>query len=79
MFISHNKNRYIPSKADISVFDTLGKFPTGDYAHVQRFYRHIASFSNDEKSKWGGQALPQAIGGKPTIDSKSSKPGTHEK
>ncbi|EAT47998.1 AAEL000951-PB [Aedes aegypti] len=58
---------YVPSKADLSVFDALGKAPAGDYVHVQRWYRHIASFSSQERAAWGGQALPQVAGGKPTV------------
>lgn len=58
---------FVPSKADVSVFDALGKAPAGDYVHVQRWYRHIASFSAGERSGWGGQALPQVAGGKPTV------------
>uniref|UniRef100_A0A0K8TR05 Putative elongation factor 1-beta2 n=1 Tax=Tabanus bromius TaxID=304241 RepID=A0A0K8TR05_TABBR len=58
---------YVPSKADISVFDALGKSPAGDLPHAQRWYRHIASFNAKEKSTWGGQPLPQAAGGKPTV------------
>lgn len=58
--------RYAPSKADLSVFEALGKAPTGNVPHVQRWYRHIASYSAQERSAWGGQALPQVAGGKPT-------------
>lgn len=58
---------YVPSKADLSVFDALGKAPAGDNVHVQRWYRHIASFSSQERAAWGGQALPQLVGGKPTV------------
>lgn len=58
---------FVPSKADVSVFDALGKAPAGDYVHIQRWYRHIASFSAGERSNWGGQALPQVAGGKPTV------------
>ncbi|XP_062563071.1 probable elongation factor 1-beta [Armigeres subalbatus] len=58
---------YVPSKADLSVFDALGKAPAGDNVHVQRWYRHIASFSSQERAAWGGQALPQLAGGKPTV------------
>ncbi|XP_031622340.1 probable elongation factor 1-beta [Contarinia nasturtii] len=57
---------YTPSKADLSVFDALGKAPTGNVPHVQRWYRHIASFSAQERNAWGGQAVPQVAGGKPT-------------
>lgn len=58
---------YTPSKADLSVFDALGKAPTGNVPHVQRWYRHIASYSTQERNAWGGQALPQVAGGKPTV------------
>lgn len=50
----------------MSVFDALGKIPTGSNVHVQRWYRHIASFSAQEKSGFGGSPAPQAVGGKPT-------------
>lgn len=52
--------RYTPSKADLSVFDTLGKTPAGNVPHVQRWYRHIASYSTQERSAWGGQAVTPA-------------------
>lgn len=49
------------------MFDALGKAPAGDYAHVARWYRHIASFEAGERSAWGGAPLPQLAGGKPTV------------
>ncbi|XP_058833640.1 probable elongation factor 1-beta [Topomyia yanbarensis] len=58
---------YVPSKADLSVFEALGKAPAGDNVHAQRWYRHIASFSVQERAAWGGQALPQVAGSKPTV------------
>jgi len=57
---------YTPSKADLSVFEAIGKAPVGTVVNVQRWYRHIASFSTQERSAWGGQALPQVAGAKPT-------------
>lgn len=57
---------YTPSKADLSVFDALGKNPTGNFPHVQRWYRHIASFSANERNAWTGSAVPQVAGGKTT-------------
>uniref|UniRef100_A0A1B0BVP9 Translation elongation factor EF1B beta/delta subunit guanine nucleotide exchange domain-containing protein n=1 Tax=Glossina palpalis gambiensis TaxID=67801 RepID=A0A1B0BVP9_9MUSC len=60
---------YQPSKADISVFDALGNLPAGDYSHIQRWYRHIASFDVNEKSVWTGQPLPQVVSAKPTVNS----------
>jgi len=68
---------YIPSKSDIYIFDTLAISPKGDYAHVQRYYRHIESFSNDEKSKWSGQA-PQEPIYKQTISSNPAKPAADD-
>ncbi|XP_055906781.1 probable elongation factor 1-beta [Eupeodes corollae] len=57
---------YTPSKADLSVFETLGKAPASG-VHVQRWYKHIASFTSAERAAWGGQALPQTAGAKPTV------------
>jgi len=59
---------YTPSQADVSVWNAFnGKAPTGNAPHAQRWYRHIASFTQQERSAWGGQALPQVAGGKPTV------------
>ncbi|XP_053962529.1 probable elongation factor 1-beta [Anastrepha ludens] len=58
---------YSPSKADTSVFDALGKAPTGNFPHVQRWYRHIASYEAVERAAWGGSPLPQVAGAKPTV------------
>lgn len=60
-------NRFTPSKADLSVFDALGKAPAAQYANIARWYRHIASFSSQERSAWTGSALPQVAGAKPTV------------
>ncbi|KAH8375244.1 probable elongation factor 1-beta [Drosophila serrata] len=58
---------YTPSKADLSVFDALGKAPAGDYVNVARWYRHIASFEAAERAAWTGTPLPQLAGAKPTV------------
>ena len=58
---------YTPSKADLSVFDALGKAPNAEFAHIQRWYKHIASFDTKERSSWGGAPLPQTAGAKPTV------------
>uniref|UniRef100_A0A0C9R5P7 Ef1beta protein n=2 Tax=Endopterygota TaxID=33392 RepID=A0A0C9R5P7_9HYME len=58
---------YSPSKADLSVFEALGKAPAGSFPHVQRWYRHIASFEAAERAAWGGSPLPQVAGAKPTV------------
>jgi elongation factor 1-beta len=54
------------------VFDTLGKLPTGSCLHVQRWYRHIASFNTQEKASWTGTAAAAPAAGKPTVA--ASKP-----
>lgn len=48
------------------MFEALGKAPSANVPHVQRWYRHIASFPAQERNAWGGQAVPQVAGGKPT-------------
>jgi len=58
---------YTPSKADLSVFEALGKAPAGKVPHVQRWYRHISSYSAQERNAWGGQALAQVAGAQPTV------------
>ena len=39
---------------------------------MQRWYRHIASFEAAERSSWGGAALPQTAGAKPTVAVKAA-------
>ncbi|ETN62241.1 elongation factor 1-beta2 [Anopheles darlingi] len=58
---------YVPSKADLSVFEALGKAPAAANVNALRWYNHIASFNAKERAAWGGQALPQAAGAKPTV------------
>uniref|UniRef100_A0A2M3YXS4 Putative elongation factor 1-beta n=1 Tax=Anopheles braziliensis TaxID=58242 RepID=A0A2M3YXS4_9DIPT len=58
---------YVPSKADLSVFEALGKAPAAANVNVLRWYNHIASFSAKERAAFGGQALPQVAGAKPTV------------
>jgi len=62
-------NGYSPSKSDLSVFEAIGKAPTGNVPHVQRWYRHIVSYSVQERGAWGGQALAQVAGAQPTVKS----------
>jgi elongation factor 1-beta len=59
---------YVPSKADLSVFEAIGKLTSGSFPHVQRWYRHITSFNNIERNSWTGSVVPQVAGGKPTVD-----------
>lgn len=45
----------------------MGKLSGGNFPHVQRWYRHIASFNVNERNAWTGTAVPQVAGGKPTV------------
>ncbi|CAD7089617.1 unnamed protein product [Hermetia illucens] len=51
---------YTPSQADLTVFAELGKPPLPKFPSVQRWYRHIASFSDGEKKAWGGEVAKTA-------------------
>lgn len=44
------------------MFTALGKAPSKDVANVARWYRHIASFTSQERQAWGGSAVPQVSG-----------------
>lgn len=48
------------------MFEALGKAPTGNVSHVQRWYRHIASYTTAQRAQWGGSPLPQTAGAQPT-------------
>lgn len=48
------------------MFEAVGKIPSGNLWHVQRWYRHIASFSAQERNAWSGQAVPQVACAKTT-------------
>ena len=50
----------------MSVFEALGKIPSGDLKNISRWYRHISSFTAQEKSAWTGTPLPQVSGAKTT-------------
>ncbi|XP_017867770.1 PREDICTED: probable elongation factor 1-beta [Drosophila arizonae] len=69
-FLANNSyiSGYTATKADVSVFDALGKAPAASYANIARWYRHIASYEASERSAWAGAPLPQLTGGKPTVD-----------
>lgn len=62
--------RYTPSKADLSVFEALGKAPASNFVNAARWYRHIASFSTQERAAWTGSAVPQVSGGSTTVAAK---------
>lgn len=58
--------RYQPSQGDVSVFKALGKAPAESSVNVLRWYKNIASYSDAERTSWGGQACPLKAGAKTT-------------
>jgi len=54
---------YSPSQEDVSVFKTASSAPDKKFPHVARWYRHIESFSAEERSAFPGtqeEAAPAA-------------------
>lgn len=50
----------MPSQADVTTFEALGKAPSSSHPHALRWYNHIKSFGA-EKSKFpGAKAAPAA-------------------
>ena len=41
--------RYVPSQADVAVFNAVGTAPAADYVNALRWYNHINSYSADER------------------------------
>ena len=42
--------RYLPSQEDAYVFGTIKSAPTAQYVHAARWYKHIQSFTDAERS-----------------------------
>lgn len=40
--------RYVPSQADIAVFDALSGAPSADLCHALRWYNHIKSYQKEK-------------------------------
>ncbi|XP_063537016.1 elongation factor 1-beta' [Cydia strobilella] len=57
---------WVPSQADVQVFEQVGKAPAGSVPHALRWYNHIASYTPAERKAWAAAASPLTAGGKPT-------------
>ena len=53
-------HRYVPSQADVTVFDALGGTcpEAGKFPHAHRWFKHIKSYNSGEKSKFPGVKKP---------------------
>lgn len=50
---------YVPSKADLSVLEAVKKSPDAvKYPHAARWFKHLTSYSEQEKSVFGGEKKP---------------------
>merc|ERR1712021_240671 len=52
---------FVPSQADTSVFEALGKAPASEFAHALRWYNHIKSFGAGMKQF--AKATKEYVGG----------------
>ena len=41
--------RYVPSQADVAIFEALSGAPAESFVHARRWYKHIDSYSADER------------------------------
>jgi len=44
-------NRYRPTQGDVVVFEAVKKAPPADLENALRWYKHIASFNDEQKQK----------------------------
>merc|ERR1712168_866069 len=56
---------FVPSQADVSVFEAMGKAPSGSFSHALRWYNQINSYGS-EKSKFPG--VKKAVAAAPAAD-----------
>jgi len=50
---------YTPSKEDTDMFNSLDSCPKDEYKNVNRWYRHINSFSEEERYSWSSDLQAQ--------------------
>eukprot|EP00096_Caligus_rogercresseyi_P013342 TRINITY_DN5_c1_g1_i1.p1 TRINITY_DN5_c1_g1~~TRINITY_DN5_c1_g1_i1.p1 ORF type:complete len:214 (-),score=108.66 TRINITY_DN5_c1_g1_i1:180-821(-) len=51
---------YVPSSKDVEVFKKINEKKVKGFEHVTRWFAHIKSYSQDERSKWAGAAAGAA-------------------
>ncbi|XP_053610408.1 elongation factor 1-beta' [Plodia interpunctella] len=57
---------FVPSQADVQVFEQVGKAPAASLPHALRWFNQIASYTPAERKAWPAGVSPLAAGGKPT-------------
>ncbi|CAG9112177.1 hypothetical protein JYU34_001553 [Plutella xylostella] len=64
---------WVPTSADVQVFEQVGKAPAASLAHALRWYNQIASYTPAERKAWPAGASPLTAGGKPTAPAAAKK------
>ncbi|XP_013189772.1 elongation factor 1-beta' [Amyelois transitella] len=64
---------FVPSQADVQVFEQVGKAPAASLPHALRWYNQIASYTPAERKAWPTGVSPLAAGGKPTAAAPPAK------
>lgn len=49
---------YVPSQADVAIFEALSGAPAESFVHARRWYKHIDSYSADERLSFPGIQKP---------------------
>lgn len=57
---------FLPSQADVQVFEQVGKAPAASLPHALRWYNQIASYTPAERKAWAAGVSPLTAGGKTT-------------
>jgi len=65
---------YLPSSADLELFQKFSEEPKRNFVNVYRWYKHIASFSEEEQKAWvGGDAQPNNNNNNNKVEEKPPK------
>jgi len=71
---------YTPSQADVTAFLKLGSAPDrASHPHAARWYKHIASYSDEERDSWPGQKSSSSSSSNATASAEHHEPATDAK
>merc|ERR1712038_281134 len=63
---------YVPSQADVAVYEGMGSAPNSKYCHALRWYNHVASYASQFASLPGVKQAVEAYG--PAANGKAAPP-----
>jgi len=70
---------YVPSQADVAVFDAISSTPSSDLVHALRWYNHMLSYQKEKNSLPGVKKPLAEYGPEGVADSTSSAPAPASK